>query len=1250
MLKFKSLLLFLLSLIFCWSTAFAAERAIKRQTLSSPSPVETPYLSGKYRALVIGNNDYDDPEKLWPSLKTAVADAEAVAEILKTYYGFAEITLLKNTKQRDIVRAFNHLAKTVQDSDSVLIYYAGHGYLNEDTKEGFWIPVDAEAVANILKTDYGFAEITLLKNATRRDIVKAFNNLAKTAQDSDSVLIYYAGHGYLNEDTKEGFWIPVDAEGREDSTFVRNSTIKVKLGVIADKARHVLLVSDSCFSGALLREGNRGMSLDQKNERYFQKVAKKKSVQILAAGGLEFVDDNYKGTRHSPFTYYFLQSLKDNNARYFEATDLSQETSRNVSVNTQQTPESGVLQGAGHAGGEFFFLRKKTAGAKVSTPSAPASKPIVSAPRKYRADEEMWELVKDSDDSEDLNIFLEEHPESPLAGVARLKLKRLERKQAKAKAEEQQQLAEEEKRLEEERKQLEAEKQKIAEAKRKAEPERKKQQELAALRQKQESESKQSAKSPAGTVTDTSTGLMWQKRTDGREYNWEDARRYCNDLQLGGYLDWVLPSKEVLADMRDKKDIFGPYNRVYYWSSTNYMSSSSHAWHVGLYNDKVSDLIKTSSSSVRCVRGGRQNQAAIGPKQESTPSGTVIDQATGLMWQYEQDGVIRNWEKAKKYCRSLFLGGYSDWELPSKEVLEDMLNKKDLFDPFELEQWYWTSTSNLKDKSRAWSVGFHYGYAERYSKNSGGYALCVRGGRQDQAAIGPKQESTPSGTVTDQATGLMWQKKSDGIERNWEAAKSYCGDLTLAGYSDWELPSKDVLKDMFEKKNLFDPYNRESWYWSSTSNVDSSSSAWFANFYSDSVFYGSKSGSYYARCVRDGSPEQQAKGPRSADGRYLDHGNGAIKDTRTGLMWTKKDSYADLGECLDWDDSRRYVSALRTGGYSDWRLPTVKELKGIYEGSKSNNMAYDHDSRYPLHLDSIFADWAAYFYWSSEEAGSCCARHVSFNPDQAYENHRAHCYDGGVRAVRSWKKEELAVLRPKQEALSSGTVIDQATGLIWQKKPDGGELNWEDAKSYCRNLQLGGYSDWELPSKEVLEDMLGKKNLFDPFKRGERYWTTSSVTYGGKPIPRIIDFDNDFVSSSDKHFGRHARCVRGGQQNQSAISSKQESSPSGTVFDSSTGLMWLKRPDGTERNWEKSKSYCRNLKLAGYSDWKLPSKDVLEDMLGKKNLFDPYNRESWYWSSTSNVDSSWFANFYSDSVFYGSKSGSYYVRCVRGGK
>ena len=121
----------------------ATERGVKRTTLSSPVPVATPYLAGLYRALVIGNDDYDDPEQLWPSLKTAIADAEAVAELLRSEYGFAEITLLRNAKQREIVRAFNRLAQTAQENDSVLIYYAGHGHLNEGTKEGFWIPVDA---------------------------------------------------------------------------------------------------------------------------------------------------------------------------------------------------------------------------------------------------------------------------------------------------------------------------------------------------------------------------------------------------------------------------------------------------------------------------------------------------------------------------------------------------------------------------------------------------------------------------------------------------------------------------------------------------------------------------------------------------------------------------------------------------------------------------------------------------------------------------------------------------------------------------------------------------------------------------------------------------------------------------------------------------------------------------------------------------------------------------------------------------
>lgn len=115
----------------------------------------------------------------------------------------------------------------------------------------------------------------------------------------------------------------------------------------------------------------------------------------------------------------------------------------------------------------------------------------------------------------------------------------------------------------------------------------------------------------------------------------------------------------------------------------------------------------------------------------------------------------------------------------------------------------------------------------------------------------------------------------------------------------------------------------------------------------------------------------------SSDGRFIDRGDGTITDTRTGLMWTKEDSYVDLGKCLDWNDSKSYVNWLNTGGYSDWRMPTVKELNTIYEKSKSNNMAHDHDSENPIHLDSIFADGTG-GVWSSETAGPCCARLFSF--------------------------------------------------------------------------------------------------------------------------------------------------------------------------------------------------------------------------------------------------------------------------------
>jgi hypothetical protein len=101
---------------------------------------------------------------------------------------------------------------------------------------------------------------------------------------------------------------------------------------------------------------------------------------------------------------------------------------------------------------------------------------------------------------------------------------------------------------------------------------------------------------------------------------------------------------------------------------------------------------------------------------------------------------------------------------------------------------------------------------------------------------------------------------------------------------------------------------------------------------------------------------------RSADGRYIDLDKGVIKDTKTGMMWTEKDSYVDLGHSLSWNESNDYVNELSSGGYSDWRLPTISELKTIYEPSKSNKDIFGGRVK----LDPIFAERVPFSYLSSD--------------------------------------------------------------------------------------------------------------------------------------------------------------------------------------------------------------------------------------------------------------------------------------------
>ena len=75
----------------------------------------------------------------------------------------------------------------------------------------------------------------------------------------------------------------------------------------------------------------------------------------------------------------------------------------------------------------------------------------------------------------------------------------------------------------------------------------------------------------------------------------------------------------------------------------------------------------------------------------------------------------------------------------------------------------------------------------------------------------------------------------------------------------------------------------------------------------------------------------------------IDNNDGTITETKSKLMWTKKDSFSDLGKCLNWHDAKNYIENLTTAGYTDWRMPEVWEYGEIYDNTETNVMATDHD-------------------------------------------------------------------------------------------------------------------------------------------------------------------------------------------------------------------------------------------------------------------------------------------------------------------
>ncbi len=212
---------------------------------------------------------------------------------------------------------------------------------------------DAERIRTVLQQRYYISQTYTLYNdqATKEKVMKLFENLSNELRPEDSLFIFYAGHGIMDPLTKIGSWILQDGGTNryEQKGWLDNPKIRSLLSAV--RSKHVLLVSDSCFSGDILNV-ERGNQIEISDD-YFKKAYARRSRQVLTSGASESVPDE------SIFTRSLIRLLEENNKPYLDPLMLFNEI--RLTKDLQTSPLLGTLKDTDtQEGGSYIFFLRQT--------------------------------------------------------------------------------------------------------------------------------------------------------------------------------------------------------------------------------------------------------------------------------------------------------------------------------------------------------------------------------------------------------------------------------------------------------------------------------------------------------------------------------------------------------------------------------------------------------------------------------------------------------------------------------------------------------------------------------------------------------------------------------------------------------------------------------------------------------------------------------------------------------------------------
>lgn len=304
--------------------------------------------------------------------------------------------------------------------------------------------------------------------------------------------------------------------------------------------------------------------------------------------------------------------------------------------------------------------------------------------------------------------------------------------------------------------------------------------------------------------------------------------------------------------------------------SHSYSIAPAHRWSMW----KLPDTGQTNRYGTP-VPGADADYSIQPPSYTANPNGTVTDNVTGLIWQ-AVDGGEMSWEHALQYATTNTLGGVpaGTWRLPSIHELsslqlyhrENPALDTTLFSsggPVRADYW-WSADSLTGDPSHVWCVNAGGGVGPKSvveTLSAGGpfryHTRLVRGPLPPARAPLHAFIDNGNGTVTDLDTGLMWSQLELPAPIDWTNALNHAENLDLAGFQDWRLPNIKELKSLNDETlarpsidTRYFPGAKAGRYWSSTSQNNRPTNAWFNEFITGITSQSPKSTVNWVRAVR----------------------------------------------------------------------------------------------------------------------------------------------------------------------------------------------------------------------------------------------------------------------------------------------------------------------------------------------------------------------------------------------------------------